>query len=162
MITPNPAFSRTTVSKAHPSKGHAVRAATFLLATVDAINSESLQKASSEALTNKPLPALGKHFIRRKVDLVKVKGQKPQVPIFELLGAAPPDSDSPRFLHPWSRILSFLMWGWEESLNALASALRLCSQVRHCHRYHSQTQKYQVEPLLPAWQEFSGVGQVKV
>jgi len=81
------------------------------LATVDAINPEGLQKASSEALTNKPLPALEKHFIRREVDLVRVKGQKPQVVIFELIEQLLLTLIRPGFSIPGSRVLSFLVFG---------------------------------------------------
>jgi adenylate cyclase len=90
------------------------------------------------------------------LDLVRVKGKKQPVAIFELLGTAPPDLDLAHFLQLYHQGLElFRQREWEESHQAFSAALQLRPQDPQCHRYHSLVKKYQVEPPGPEWQGLS-------
>jgi adenylate cyclase len=100
--------------------------------------------------------ALDQQFILRELDLVRVKGKKQPVAIFELLGTAPPDLDLAHFLQLYHQGLElFRQRDWEESHQAFSAALQLRPRDPHCHRYLSLVQKYQVEPPGPEWQGLS-------
>jgi len=100
--------------------------------------------------------ALDHQFILRELDLVRVKGKKQPVAIFELLGKAPPDPDLEKFLELYHQGLERLRQRqWEESANAFSSALRLQPQDQHCQRYLNLAQQFQAEPPGPEWQGLS-------
>jgi len=100
--------------------------------------------------------ALDQEFILRELDLVRVKGKKQPVAIFELLGTAPPDPDLAQFLQLYHQGLGlFRQRQWEESHNAFSAALELRPQDHHCHRHLSLIQQYQEEPPGPEWQGLS-------
>jgi len=99
---------------------------------------------------------LNQEFILRELDLVRVKGKKQPVAIFELLGTAPPDPGLAKFLHLYHQGLGlFRQRQWEESHNAFSSASELRPQDHHCHRYISLIEQYQKEPPEPDWQGLS-------
>ncbi|MEJ2070052.1 MAG: adenylate/guanylate cyclase domain-containing protein [Syntrophobacterales bacterium] len=100
--------------------------------------------------------ALNQEFILRELDLVRVKGKKQPVAIFELLGTAPPDPDLAQFLQLYHQGLSmFRQRQWEESHDSFSAALRLRPEDHHCHRYLSLIQQFQEEPPSPEWQGLS-------
>jgi adenylate cyclase len=100
--------------------------------------------------------ALNQQFILRELDLVRVKGKKQPVAIFELLGTTPPDPKLAQFLELYHQGLKlFRQQEWEESHNTFSSASQLRPHDHHCHRYLSLIQQYQVEPPGPEWQGLS-------
>jgi adenylate cyclase len=100
--------------------------------------------------------ALDQQFILRELDLVRVKGKKQPVAIYELLGPAPPDPKLAQFLELYQQGLKlFRQREWEESHNAFSSASQLRPHDHHCHRYLSLVEQYQVEPPGPEWQGLS-------
>jgi adenylate cyclase len=100
--------------------------------------------------------ALDEQFVLRELDLVRVKGKKQQVTIFELMGKAPPDPDLAQFLQLYHQGLQLLRQRqWEDSANAMSAASRLRPQDHHCQRYLMLAQQYQAEPPGPEWQGLS-------
>jgi len=100
--------------------------------------------------------ALNQQFILRELDLVRVKGKKQPVAIFELLGTAPPDPGLAQFLQLYHQGLElFRQRQWEESQTAFSAALELRPQDHHCHRHLSLIKQFQVEPPGPEWQGLS-------
>lgn len=96
--------------------------------------------------------AVNSQFVLRELDLVRVKGKKQPVVIFELLGKAPPDPDLARFLEYYHQGLQFLRQRqWQESIDAFSSALRLKPQDHHSHRYLAMAQQYLVKPPDAEW-----------
>ena len=89
------------------------------------------------------------------MDLVRVKGKKQPVAIYELLGKAPADPDLERFLQLYHQGLQLLRQRqWEDSAQAFASASRLRPQDHHSHRYLLLAQQYQADSR-PEWQGLS-------
>jgi adenylate cyclase len=100
--------------------------------------------------------ALDQEFVLRELDLVRVKGKKQPVAIFELLGTAPPDPELAQFLQHYHQGLQlFRQRQWEESHTAFSSASELRPQDHHCQRYLSLIKQYRVEPPGPEWQGLS-------
>jgi adenylate cyclase len=100
--------------------------------------------------------ALNQEFVLRELDLVRVKGKKQPVAIFELLDQAPADPDLARFLELYHQGLKlFRQRQWEESHAAFFSASEVRPQDHHCQRYLSLIAQYRVEPPGPEWQGLS-------
>ncbi|MFZ2089744.1 MAG: adenylate/guanylate cyclase domain-containing protein [Desulfobaccales bacterium] len=100
--------------------------------------------------------SLDNHFVLRELDLVRVKGKKQQVTIFELLGTGPPEPDLERFVQLYHQgLVALRNRQWDEGLSAFSAALRLRPQDQHCHRYLELAEQYQAEPPGPEWQGLS-------
>jgi len=104
-------------------------------------------------ISNATGQALDQEFILRELDLVRVRGKKKPVAIYELLGLAPADSDLAEFLHLFHQGLKlFRERQWDESITLLKKARWLRPQDHHCQRYVTLAQQYQVDPPGPDWE----------
>jgi adenylate cyclase len=95
-------------------------------------------------------------FILRDLDLVRVKGKKQPVAIYELLGLAPAEAELEEFLQLYHRGLDLLRQRqWDESLETFTAAANLRPRDHHCHRYLIMAQQYKETPPGPEWQGLS-------
>jgi adenylate cyclase len=100
--------------------------------------------------------ALNGEFVLRELDLVRVKGKKRPVAIYELMGKAPASPDLEKFLQLYHQGLQCLRERrWDDSIDVLSRASRLQPQDHHCARYLLLAQQFQVEPPGPDWQGLS-------
>jgi adenylate cyclase len=96
--------------------------------------------------------ALDQQFVLRELDLVRVKGKKQPVTIYELMGHAPADPDLAQFLEHYHQALQLLRdRHWQESIDAFNAALRFRPQDHHCHRYLALARQYQITPPEAEW-----------
>ncbi len=96
---------------------------------------------------------LDQGFTLRELDLVRVKGKKQPVAIYELLGLGSPEADLAEFLHLYHQGLQlFREQRWEESLTLFNQALALRPQDFHGQRYVKLVQQFRVDPPGPDWQ----------
>jgi len=87
------------------------------------------------------------------LDLVRVKGRKQPVAIFELLGLEPADADVAEFLQFYHQGLQlFRTRQWDESLVEFKKALWLSPEDHQSLRYCSMAQKYRLAPPDADWQ----------
>lgn len=97
--------------------------------------------------------ALNDNFILQEVDLVRVKGKKQPLAIYELLGEGTPDPQLARFLEFYhSGLKLFRARAWQESADALTRARDLQPTNRQVQRYLNLVEKFQIDPPGPEWQ----------
>lgn len=100
--------------------------------------------------------ATDQQFVLRELDLVRVKGRKQPVAIYELLGYAPADPDLAKFLELYHQGLElFRGRKWQESLDLFDAALRLRPHDHHCHRFLALARQYQAKPPAMEWEGLS-------
>ena len=119
---------------------------------------EGLNKyyGTNTIISGSTVQELDGEFVLRELDLVRVKGKKQQVAIFELLGKAPADPQLAEFLQLYHQGLQLLRQRqWQESLAAFTTAAGLRPRDHHCHRYLMMAQQYLAEPPGPEWQGLS-------
>ena len=91
-------------------------------------------------------------FIFREVDLVRVKGKKHPIAIYEILGEGAPEGKLARFLELYREGLACLREGrWGEGLGAFQAACDLNPQDTLSAHYLQLTQKYAENPPGPDW-----------
>ncbi|MFZ2087027.1 MAG: CHASE2 domain-containing protein [Desulfobaccales bacterium] len=96
--------------------------------------------------------ALGNGFLVREVDLVRVKGKKQPIAIYEVLGEGPPEDRLARFLELYNRGLALLrQCRFEESLEVFQEATHLKPQDTLCSHYLQVIQKFSENPPGPDW-----------
>jgi adenylate cyclase len=88
----------------------------------------------------------------REVDLVKVKGKRQPITIYEVMGEGVPAGQAARFLEVYHEALAHLRGRrWEEALEAFQEALHLNPQDGLCKHYLQLTEKYAEDPPGPEW-----------
>ncbi len=91
-------------------------------------------------------------FSLREVDLVKVKGKKEPLVVYELLGEGAPDPDLSRFLEYYAEGRSlFLSRRWPESEAAFAQALKVRPGDTVSRTYQGLSKRYQTHPPDADW-----------
>lgn len=91
-------------------------------------------------------------FYFREVDLVRVKGKKHPIAIYEILGEGAPEEKLARFLELYSKGLTlFRERQFAQAQKALEEALRLKPQDALCGHYFSWTEKFLETPPGPEW-----------
>jgi adenylate cyclase len=91
-------------------------------------------------------------FIFREVDLVRVKGKKHPIAIYEVLGEGAPEEKQARFLELYHNGLACLRAGrWGEGVTAFQAASDLNPRDALCTHYLQLTQKYAETPPGPDW-----------
>ena len=94
-----------------------------------------------------------KEFVLRELDLVRVKGRKQPVAIFELLGLKPADTDVAEFLDFYHQGLQlYRTRQWDESIVNFKKALWLRPEDQQSLQYCSMAQKYSLDPPDADWQ----------
>jgi adenylate cyclase len=97
--------------------------------------------------------AVGKAFILRGVDQVRVKGKAQAARIYELLGEGEPDPELARYLELYHRALALYREGqFAESQTAFEQVLVVRPEDAVCQRYVALTQKHQENPPGPEWE----------
>jgi adenylate cyclase len=95
---------------------------------------------------------LGNGFVFREVDLVRVKGKKQPIAIYELLAEDPPEADLARFLSLYGEGLRcFRERGWGEAQEAFEAAYALNPQDALCSHYLQCLEKFSQKPPGPDW-----------
>jgi adenylate cyclase len=96
---------------------------------------------------------LDNQFVLREVDLVRVKGKKQPLVIYELLGEGEPDAEIARFLTIYEEGRSqFRSRQFRESAAAFAKALELRPQDIPSRHFLERAQEFQITPPKPDWQ----------
>ena len=96
---------------------------------------------------------LDNQFTLREVDLVRVKGKKQPLVIYELLGEGEPDAEIARFLTIYQEGRSqFRSRQFKGSAVAFAQALELRPQDIPSRHYLERSQEFQINPPEPDWQ----------
>jgi adenylate cyclase len=91
-------------------------------------------------------------FIFREVDLVRVKGKKHPIAIYEILGEGAPEDKLARFLELYHEGLACLRGTrWGEGLEAFQAASELNPRDALCAHYLQLIQKYAANPPGPDW-----------
>ncbi len=91
-------------------------------------------------------------FYFREVDLVRVKGKKHPIAIFELIGEGTPEENLGRFLELYSQGLAlFRERHFAEAQEALQEAFHLKPQDSLCAHYLNWTAKFLENPPGPEW-----------
>jgi len=91
-------------------------------------------------------------FYYREVDLVRVKGKKHPITIYEILGEGTPEENLARFLQLYAEGLAlFRERRFEQAQETLQEAIRLKHQDALCAHYLDWTEKYLKEPPEPEW-----------
>jgi adenylate cyclase len=91
-------------------------------------------------------------FIFREVDLVRVKGKKHPIAIFEVLGEGAPEGKLARFLELYHEGLACLREGrWSEGVQTFQAASEFNPQDALCTHYLQLSQKYTENPPGPDW-----------
>jgi adenylate cyclase len=91
-------------------------------------------------------------FIFREVDLVRVKGKKHPIAIYEILGEGAPEGKLARFLDLYHEGLACLRESrWVEGEKAFQAASEFKPQDGLCLHYLQLTQKYAENPPGPDW-----------
>jgi adenylate cyclase len=107
---------------------------------------------TSILISNATAAHLDGGFILREVDIVKVKGKKEPLMVFELLGEGTPDPDLAKFLEYYREGRSlFLSRRWEESGQAFKKALELRPGDVPTHNYLELSHKYLAAPPDLSW-----------
>jgi adenylate cyclase len=95
---------------------------------------------------------LGNDFIFREVDLVRVKGKKQPIAIYEVLGEGAPEGRLARFLELHAEGLRlFRERRWNQALGAFQAASDLNPHDALCFHYLQLIQKYSENPPGPEW-----------
>lgn len=95
---------------------------------------------------------LDNDFYFREVDLVRVKGKKHPIAIYEVLGEGAPEPDLARFLQLYAEGLTmFRERRFGQAQEALQEALHLKPQDALCAHYLDWTEKFLEEPPGPEW-----------
>jgi adenylate cyclase len=95
---------------------------------------------------------LGDGFVFREVDLVRVKGKKQPIAIYEILAEGPPEPDLARFLEAYGEGLRlFRGCAWEEAREAFQAALELNPMDFVCSHYLQCVEKFSQKPPGPDW-----------
>jgi adenylate cyclase len=95
---------------------------------------------------------LDNSFIFREVDLVRVKGKKHPITIYEVLGEGAPAEKLARFLELYNEGLAcFRGCRWGEGMEAFQAACDLNPHDALCAHYLQLTQKYAENPPGPDW-----------
>jgi adenylate cyclase len=88
----------------------------------------------------------------REVDLVRVKGRRQPITIYEVMGEGVPVGLEARFLELYHRALArFRGRRWQEATEAFQAALHLNPQDGLCKHYLQLTEKYAETPPGPEW-----------
>jgi adenylate cyclase len=96
---------------------------------------------------------LDNRFVLREVDLVRVKGKKQPLVIYELLGEGEPDAEVAMFLTIYEEGRSqFRSRQFGESAVAFAKALDLRPQDIPSRHFLERAQEFQINPPGPDWQ----------
>ncbi len=96
--------------------------------------------------------ALDQEFVLRQLDLVRVKGRKKPVAIYELLGMAPPDPVLAGFLQLYHEGLElFRRQRWNDSINLFSRSLEFFPDDHHSRRYLKLARQYLFDPPGPEW-----------
>jgi adenylate cyclase len=91
-------------------------------------------------------------FYLREVDLVRVKGKKHPIAIYEILGEGTPEEKVARFLELYSKGLAlFRERRFAQAQEALQEALRFKPHDALCGHYLSWTEKFLETPPGPEW-----------
>ena len=91
-------------------------------------------------------------FTLREVDLVRVKGKKQPIAIYELLKEGPPEGKLASFLEYYLEGLAlFRDRQWGPALEAFRAATNLNPHDNLCAHYLQVTQKFQQTPPGPDW-----------
>jgi adenylate cyclase len=91
-------------------------------------------------------------FIFREVDLVRVKGKKHPIAIYEILGESAPEEKLARFLELYQEGMACLREGrWSECMKSFQAAQEVKPQDALCAHYLQLTQKYAENPPGPDW-----------
>jgi adenylate cyclase len=91
-------------------------------------------------------------FIFREVDLVRVKGKKHPIAIYEILGGGAPEEKLTRFLDLYREGMACFREGrWSEGLKAFQAASELRPQDSLCLHYLQMTQKFSETPPGSDW-----------
>ena len=95
---------------------------------------------------------LDNDFSFREVDLVRVKGKKQPIAIYELLGEGPPEGELARFLeHYLEGLALFRDRQWVPALEAFRTAQALKPHDLLCTHYLRMAQKFEHRPPGPDW-----------
>jgi adenylate cyclase len=95
---------------------------------------------------------VGPDFLFREVDLVRVKGKKHPIAIYELLGQGEPAGKPARFLELYHEGLARFREGrWGESIEAFQAAAAINPQDALCVHYLQLSQKYAEKPPGLDW-----------
>ena len=95
---------------------------------------------------------LDQDFYFREVDLVRVKGKKHPIAIYEVLGEGAPEGKLARFLELYTEALACFREGrWAEGLKAFQAAAGLNPHDALCAHYLQLTEKYAENPPGPDW-----------
>jgi len=95
---------------------------------------------------------LNSDFYFREVDLVRVKGKKHPIAIYEVLGEGAPEGDWARFLELYAEGLAlFRKRNFAEAQKALEAASRLKPHDALCSHYLNWTEKFLETPPGPDW-----------
>jgi len=95
---------------------------------------------------------LGKGFSLREVDLVRVKGKKQPIAIFELLEEGPPEGKLALFLESYTKGLAlFRDRQWTPAMEAFGAARDLNPHDALLNHYLQVAQKFQQTPPGPEW-----------
>ena len=99
-------------------------------------------------------------FYFREVDLVRVKGKKHPIAIYEVLGEGTPEENLARFLRLYAEGLAlFRERNFEQAQEALQEAIRLKHQDVLCAHYLDWTAKFLEEPPGPDWDGITTMAQ---
>jgi adenylate cyclase len=91
-------------------------------------------------------------LIFREVDLVRVKGKKHPIAIYEIMGEGSPEEKLARFLDLYREGMACFREGrWSEGLQAFQAASELNPQDGLCTHYLQLTQKFSETPPGPDW-----------
>ncbi len=95
---------------------------------------------------------LGDGFVFREVDLVRVKGKKQPIAIYEILAEGPPEGDLARFLELYTEGLGlFRERRWDQAQEAFQAAVELTPHDCLCSHYLQSIEKFSQKPPGPDW-----------
>lgn len=95
---------------------------------------------------------LGERFILREVDLVRVKGKKHPIAIYEVLGEGSPEPRTAAFLNAYAQgLVCFRGRDWTKALEAFQTAKEIIPHDCLCEHYLLTVRKFRECPPDPDW-----------